>query len=672
MGKIKVLEKNVSDKIAAGEVVERPASVIKELLENAVDAGATTICVEIKGGGIKYMRVTDNGCGMAKDDVSLSVIRHATSKIQTEDDLTKISTLGFRGEALSSIAAVSRLEVYTKVREDNAGTHMAAYNGEILEISEAGCPDGTTVVVRELFSTVPARMKFLKKDFTEAGYIEDIVSRLALSHPEISVKFINNGKEIIFTPGDNLLSSAIYAVYGKDIKNAMIEANFSERGVCVSGMCGKAAAARNNRGMENFFVNGRYIKSALLSRATEEAYKNELMAGKFPACVLNIALSPEEVDINIHPTKLEAKFSDEKHVYHCVYWAVKNALYQSEFVPQAQEHKNIKPQFMRIEPTGKEENRTERTDKTLAPPINRPISENSGTLRETGGFVPAHMPNKMPPLSSAAFSDDLSAEKTRTNAQETPAPQKTNEFVRDKAENPAARQPSEFMLKTNAAAEPKPDIAPMKSSAAEPAPEQTPVTQADDTPVYKICGQVFATYIIVERDGKMLMVDQHAAHERLRYEKLLAQYQNRQITSQLLLFPEVMTLTAPEFAVFCEHHEDICNLGFLADEFGQKQIIVRGTPAEAGECDVKSTMLEIIRMFSEHRKNLGDDLAAKMLYRIACRGAVKANAVLNHAEMKKLLDDIFRLTGINTCPHGRPITVEFTKEFIEKQFKRIV
>ncbi|MBQ3181346.1 MAG: DNA mismatch repair endonuclease MutL, partial [Clostridia bacterium] len=339
MGKIQVLSKNVSDKIAAGEVVERPASVIKEFLENSVDAGATIITVEIKSGGIKYMRVTDNGCGMSYDDTKSCILRHATSKISTENDLNSIKTLGFRGEALSSIAAVSKLEIYTKTRDAETGTYMIAENGEIIDITEAGCPDGTTVLVRELFCTVPARMKFLKKDYTEAGYIEDIVARLALSHPEISVKLVNNGKEVIFTPGDNQLSSAIYAVYGKDIKDAMIDADYRENGVRVFGMCAKSSAARANRNMQNFFVNGRYIKSALLSHAVEEAYKNELMVKKFPACVLNVEISPEMVDINIHPTKLEAKFADEKAVYHAVYWAAKNALYKKAYVPKVDDVK---------------------------------------------------------------------------------------------------------------------------------------------------------------------------------------------------------------------------------------------------------------------------------------------------------------------------------------------
>lgn len=662
MGKIRVLEKNVSDKIAAGEVVERPASVIKELLENAVDAAANTVCVEIKGGGITYMRVTDNGIGMTEEDVSLSVVRHATSKIATEEDLTKISTLGFRGEALSSIAAVSRLEFYTKTKQSEVGIHMVAHNGEILELSEAGCPDGTTVVVRELFSTVPARMKFLKKDFTEAGYIEDIVSRLALSHPEISVKFINNGKELIFTPGDNLLSSAIYAVYGKDMKNAMVDAHFEERGVCVSGMCGKAVAARNNRGTENFFVNGRYIKSMLLSGATEEAYKNELMTGKFPACVLNIQLPPEEVDINIHPTKLEAKFSDEKHVYHCVYWAVKNALYRSEFVPKVQEHPNIKPKFVKTPPPNEESK----------------LPSNNETRFQTKQHAQQRSERAFASPQTAIFretDDDFSKPETKFSPPLFTYPAFEGKLSKETVQSKPAQTEAEHQLKTTNRAESTRMQTTTESVSARTdvdAAEQASVPQQDSMPAYRICGRVFATYIIVEKDGKMLMVDQHAAHERLRYEKLLAQYRAREITSQLLLCPEVLTLTATEFSTFMENQDAIRDLGFLAEEFGEKQIIVRGTPAEAGECDVKNAVLEVIEMLSGNRKNLGDDLAAKMLYSIACRGAVKANSILKHEEMKKLLDDVFRLTGINTCPHGRPITVEFTKEFIEKQFKRIV
>lgn len=635
MGKIQILSKNVSDKIAAGEVVERPASVIKEFLENSVDAGATIITVEIKGGGIKYMRVTDNGSGMSKEDAKTSILRHATSKIKNEEDLSRIGTLGFRGEALSSIAAVSKLEIYTKTRESEIGTYIAAKNGEILDVEDAGCPDGTTVLVRELFSTVPARMKFLKKDFTEAGYIEDIVARLALSHPEISIKLINNGKEVIFTPGDNKLSSAIFAVYGKDIKEAMIDADYTDGGVKVYGMCAKAQAARANRNMQNFFVNGRYIKSPLLSHAVEEAYKNELMVKKFPACVLNVEISPELVDINIHPTKLEAKFADEKAVYHAVYWAAKNALYKKAYVPKIDEAKISEKTYVRPTPeVVKETFRQAPELKKEAPKIDfskvAPVEVKPKIIKEQAKI---------------SFGENTYKSPVKNEEIKTELMPKT-EVIGEKS------LPKEETVK---------DI---KNESKE--------NEIKEKPVFKICGQVFSTYIIVEKDSKMFMVDQHAAHERLRYEKLLAQYKQRSIVTQILLMPEIISLTANEYAVFCENKETIEDLGYVCDIYGEREIIVREIPMEQEDGNVSETIFEIVEMLSHNHKNIDDDLASKMLYRIACRGAIKANKTLSEKEMQVLLEDIFSLENINTCPHGRPITIEFTKDFIEKQFKRIV
>lgn len=627
MGRIQVLSKNVSDKIAAGEVVERPASVIKELLENSVDAGATAITVEIKSGGIKYMRVTDNGIGMTSDDVRLSILRHATSKISKEEDLSKIQTLGFRGEALSSIAAVSKLEIYTKSKTSDTGTYMIAENGEIIDIYDAGCPDGTTVLVRELFCTVPARMKFLKKDYTEAGYIEDIVARLALSHPEISVKFINNGKEIIFTPGDNQLTSAVYAVYGKDVKDAMIDANYEENGVCVRGLCAKASAARANRNMENFFINGRYIKSALLAHAVEEAYKNELMVKKFPACVLNIAISPEMVDINIHPTKLEAKFADEKAVYHAVYWAVKNALYKKAYVPKVTDEKPLVKEFVR--------------------PAPQVVKEAFKSTPEVKRELPKIDFSKVTPV---VHKEPVKTEQEKIHFAESKIPETKPEI---KIEIPEIKEEPKVEIKEEPKVEKIPEI-------------------VKEVPVFKVCGQVLSTYIIVEKDEKMLMVDQHAAHERLRYEKLLKQYKERNIVTQVLLMPEIINLTANEFSVFTENEKAINELGYTVEPYGEREIIVREIPMEASDARIEETMFEILEMFSQNRKNVDEDLASKMLYRIACRGAIKANAALNFAEMERLVTDVLMLDNINTCPHGRPITIELTKDFIEKQFKRIV
>ena len=635
MGRIRVLDKAVSNMIAAGEVVERPASVVKELLENAMDAGAKHIVVEIKAGGISYIRVADDGYGMSREDAETCLVRHATSKIFTAEDLEGIETLGFRGEALASIAAVSRLEIYTRAQGEDLGTHLSADCGEEVELSDAGCPVGTTVIVRDLFCSTPARMKFLKKDFTEAGYIADILNRLALSHPDISFKFINNGKEALFTSGDGDLSACVYAVYGKEMKEAMRPVSFCEDEVAVSGLVASGLIARPNRNMQNFFINGRYVKSAMLAHAVEEAYKNEIMVGKFPACVLSLSVNPKMVDINVHPTKLEVKFADEKQMYHCVYWAVKNALTQETRIPEVQTppKTSVFPAVVE-KPKVAEPIRVEAKPAPKIPeetkPEMKPMKKPSFSMREpTAGVWP--IPELIPP--------------------ELP---KTEEKIAE----PITNEEAEIILFE----EKKETVQPERES------EET----KDEAPVYQICGQVFDTYIIVEKDGEMLLVDQHAAHERLRYEELLSQYRNRSIVSQTMLIPAVVNLSAQEMATYREYRETLDALGFETEEFGKQSVAIRMTPEELAERDLGELLLEILTMIANSRKNISEDLVSRMLYSIACKGAIKANHRLHEEEMKALLDAVFSLSGINTCPHGRPITISFTKTFIEKQFKRIV
>ncbi len=631
MGKIKLLDKTVSNMIAAGEVVERPASVIKELLENSIDAKAEHITVEIKNGGIKYIRVADDGVGMTKEDAQMSLLRHATSKISAAEDLDAILTLGFRGEALASIAAVSNMEIYTKSKDEKEGTLIKSTCGEITDTLDAGCPDGTTVIVRDLFINTPARMKFLKKDHTEAGYIADIITRLSLARPDISFKFINNDKEQIFTTGDGELINTIYSIYGRDIKNAMAEGNYSEFGISLSGYFGKSEAARPNRNLQNIFLNGRYIKSPLISHAVEEAYKQELMTGKFPSCVINIEIDPHCVDINVHPTKLEAKFSDEKAVYHVVYWAAKNALYQKKSIPVVGKNIPIAPQ-----PAVKQE--------TIAQKLFEGLSTQK---RNVLSFSESSRPVK----------------KEEPTVIKTVIPQTETKETTHVTQMVIPPTPAPSQAKIDIAIEPEQKTV---TVSAEEVKKPMPDTS------YKICGQVFDTYIIIEKDGKMMMVDQHAAHERLRFETLKESYKNRRIASQTLLTPAIVKLTPTEMAVFSENCEEINKLGFEAEEFGDNEIIVRGVPLELTDAQIKETIVEIISLHSAYRKNIDQQLVEKMLYSIACRGAVKANRRLYEAEMKKLLDSIFVLSEINTCPHGRPITIAFTKDFIEKQFKRIV
>ncbi len=658
MGKIQVLDKSVSNKIAAGEVVERPASVVKELLENALDAGATHITVEIKNGGITYIRVTDNGIGISGEDVPVALLRHATSKIANERDLEAIHTLGFRGEALSSIAAVSKFEIYTRTQTEETGTHLIAEGGEVVECSEAGCPAGTTVIVRDLFMNTPARMKFLKKNYTEAGYIADIVNRLALARSDVSFRLLSDGKESLFTAGDCDLLASIYAVYGKELKNTMCPASYAEGGVSVTGFCATAQGARANRSMQSFFVNGRYIKSPLLARAVEEAYKNELMGGKFPACVLLVTLPPSMVDINVHPTKLEAKFADEKAVYHCVYWAAKNALYQKETIfavtlsDEPEEIPTRKTTTPRENPPSKPSVRVQ--DVSPAKP-----AESSPFVWRGLGQKPAEAQvvsfRESEPLKRETETLKPQPAEEKKTVQTTVTPSVKAEVVTEKM---AAESPQ---------AEPKKaETEPEKP--AEPAREMPPKKEHN----YRICGQVFDTYIIVEKDEQMLLVDQHAAHERLRYEALLTQFEGKSVEAQMLLLPVTVRLTAVEDSQFAEHQETLCEMGFVAEPFGEKTVILRGAPEALEEDALRSLFLEVLSNLAEKRKDARSERAQRALYTIACKSAVKAGNRLSEQETKALLDAVFDLGPKNTCPHGRPITIAMTKGFIEKQFKRIV
>ncbi|MBR5236108.1 MAG: DNA mismatch repair endonuclease MutL [Clostridia bacterium] len=649
MGKIQVLDKSVSNQIAAGEVVERPASVVKELLENALDAGATNIVTEIKNGGITYIRVTDNGCGMSREDVPVAMLRHATSKIATANDLEAIHTLGFRGEALSSIGAVSKMEIYTRTATEETGTHLISENGEITECAEAGCPVGTTVVVRDLFMTTPARMKFLKKNYTEAGYISDIVNRLALARADVSFRLLVDGKETLFTAGDSDLLGCIFAVYGKDLKNTMRPAAYDEGGIAVSGFCATGAGARPNRSMQNFFVNGRYIKSSLMARAVEEAYKNEIMGGKFPACVLLLTLPSSMVDINVHPTKLEAKFADEKAVYHCVYWAAKNALYQKNEIPAVTlKAKNEKEEAIKVVPKQEVQKPQTIGQKPVMQEVARPYVTKEtpfvwqGLNREQKPQTPVAA-EKIEMTRREPLQIDMATETVPTK--EVPAPTIENEQV----------SPVQKIEESVVERETKPTEQVLKKEFS-----------------YRVCGQVFDTYIIVEKDNQMLLVDQHAAHERLRYEALLKQFEGKKVQSQMLLLPVTVRLTAAEEALFCEHQDMLFSMGFDAELFGDKTVIIRSVPEALDEAALQNLFVEVLGHLGDRRKDARGEKEQRALYTIACKSAVKAGNQLKDAEIKALLDGVFALDSINTCPHGRPITVAMTKGFIEKQFKRIV
>lgn len=610
MGKINLLDVEISNKIAAGEVVERPASVVKELVENSIDAGATRITVEIKNGGNTYIKVSDNGSGMEKDDATVAFLRHATSKISVAEDLDAIYTLGFRGEALSSIGAVSKINLYTKRAEDETGTHTICEGGDIVSAEDAGIPNGTTFIVQNIFYNVPARMKFLKKDATEAGYISDIMTRFILAHPEIAFTFISNGKPLLSSQGDGKLENCVYAVYGKDYATSMLLVDFRSEHISVKGLTGKGNTARPNRNYQSFFVNGRYIKSPLIMRAVEEAYKNQVMIGKFPVSVLNIEINPQMIDINVHPTKLEVKFSDENEVYRAVYNAVKEALYRIADIPEIK-----RPEIKR--------------EKSV-----------SNFLRDTISVVKEQIEIKPQPK------------------------------VEVKKELPKVSEPQFFERTFEKKEEPirvyKPVIEEVKKV------EEKPVEIKEEKNFeFKLVGQVFDTYIIIEQDDKMMIIDQHAAHERLKYEELKKEIENSKVYSQSMVVPVVVNLTSNERAVFLENKDFIASLGFDAEEFDEKSVIIRAVPTSQAE-DVENLFIEILSQLDEKRREVISDKRQRLLYTIACKAAIKANHRLSDSEQKELVKKVLELENINTCPHGRPIIVSMTQKELEKEFKRIL
>ncbi len=613
MGKIRVLDKFTAEKIAAGEVVERPSSVIKELVENSIDAGATTITVEIKNGGTTYMRVTDNGSGMEPDDAKTAFLRHATSKIRTDKDLEKISTLGFRGEALCSIAAVSRTELFTK-RAQSEGTHVLIEGGEILSSESAGCPDGTTIVVKNLFYNTPARMKFLKSDKTEGSYIMDVCQKQALSHPEVSIRFIRDGKDVLFTPGDNILKNAVHSIFGKDISSNVIEVNYEKDGVRVFGVAGKNNLSRPNRLMQIFFVNNRYVSNKTLYNALSEAYKNELMVSRFPICFLNIELDPSNVDVNVHPTKTEVKFANESSVYESVYWGVKNSLMAASSPRDAFENPNASYK--------------------LPFEIKAPTQINF-TVEKKSSFKP-YTPQTI----------------------KTAPPIRTENQIREDLADFGTLPPKKIEGIENAEALKKEFI---------PAPPKENTKEIYD---FKILGQLFSTYVLIEKGDDFILLDQHAAHERIRYEEIKSRGDKAQ--TQILLMPINVNLTPAEKETASKNGDFLLDMGFEVEDFGGTSAILRSLPADCPYEEGGALFVELLSIFMG--ENGGDALKKrdKAIYTVACKGAIKANKNYSLSELEALYKKASSLEGISTCPHGRPISIKFSKYQIEKMFGRIV
>ena len=701
MGIIHVLDTEVSNKIAAGEVVERPLSIVKELVENSIDAGATMITVEVRGGGKDYIRVTDNGCGMSAEDAAVCFLRHATSKIQTADDLDAIYTLGFRGEALSSIGAVARVKLYTKRREDESGICVTCEGGEIVSSDYAGAPNGTVMEVTDLFYNTPARLKFLKKPATEAGYISDIMARFIFAHPEISFKLIRDGKEAVFSSGDNKLINAVYAVYGKDYARNMLEVDYEFNGIHVTGAVGKGTLTRSNRNYETFFVNRRYIKSPLMIRALEEAYKNQIMISKFPTAVLNVDIDVSSVDINVHPTKLECKFSNEHDVYQAVYHAVKQTLYALPNVPEIERGEKKRDESaeetslfeaergvqrtleeiygagLRREPKPREnfKFKTEHreTPRSFETPSSREREEEKRYVRNEGERVTAMAPAETERPAAPVFERPKADSGAGEPKRETEKAKEVDTFAMLDYAMKRASGRNDGKLEVN---DPSGDDGASAVSAEDNNEGGSQTVSAPSENVFdggfRVIGQLFDTYILIEKDDRLLIIDQHAAHERLNYESLKAELEENGISSQMFIEPVIVNLSGEEFAVFSENSELFYRLGFDAEVYGINTVIIRSAPGEVSWSETEPLFTELLTQAADMKQELIAEEKQRLIYTIACKASIKANMRIDEAEMHDLAARVFALENINTCPHGRPIVISMSKKEIEKEFKRIV
>lgn len=644
MAQIKVLSQAVADKIAAGEVAERPSAVVKELVENSIDAGADRITVEIKKGGIAYISVEDNGKGIPYDEVEFAFLRHATSKLRDIDDLFEIQTMGFRGEALASICAVSDVTVITKEKGALDGAHVTVNHGTVSQKETVACNEGTVMIVENLFASVPARMKFLKKDSTEAGYVADVLSRIALSKPEIAFRYICDGKEQFSTSGDGNLKNTILNIYGIDHAKGVLEVDHTEQGVRVSGVVGKAELARGNRVRQTLFVNGRYIKNHVVSKIVEEAYRNVLMTGKFPFFVLNIQLAPSLVDVNVHPAKTEIKFANEKEIYDIVYHGVKNAIY-------------LRPEIPVKEPEQTTEKVVYETKASAAAPIAARKEPERIDRQTVSEFLRNTVPNSSGRQFNSPKTENVFESKREQFGEGTAKSGVTTFPVLEMEDIPQK-------IDTDV---PQSDEKPVKL----PVFEEGSLAVAE-TPL--VVGQVFGTYVIAQKGGKMFMIDQHAAHERKRFETLKKDYRERGVSGQMLLAPIVMDVDSREVEIVKENKETLENMGFDIEEFGRNSVIIRQTPFISDEENIKDLAVEVISILSDGRPSGLLSFEERLLDTISCKYAIKANKKLSSLEMESIIRDVEELenSGITTCPHGRPIKIEFTKREIEKMFKRIV
>jgi len=635
MPKILQLSPHVANLIAAGEVVERPASVVKELLENAVDAGASQVTVEIRDGGMTFLRVTDNGCGMSPEDARTAFLRHATSKLRTADDLAAIATMGFRGEALAAIASVSRIDLLTKTPGSISGTSLSLEAGNITEESEAGCPDGTTIIVRDLFFNTPARMKFMKSDTVEGGRVSAAVQLQALAHPEVAFRFIRDGKEVLSTPGSGQLEAAVYCVYGREC-GKMVKVESRWEGYSLTGYVSKPTDARPSRNLQTFFVNDRPVKSRILIAALEEAYRNQIMVGKFPACVLHLHLPASVVDVNVHPAKTEVKFLNEKAVFDCVHYGVLGALNKTPDRPQVQ----FKP--APVAPA-----------KPAVQTQKAPKQENffrTMTADEYKTFSAAVKDAPKPsPLAAAATA--AAVERT------VQKPVKEQVILPKITPAPLPKLPE---IK-----KPEPVVIP---APVEEEPEQAVIETMPAEIPWRFVGELYNSYIIVEQGEDAYLIDKHAAHERILFEKLKANQEA--ISSQSLLSPVACRLSAEEASILLANKALLEELGFEAEEFGENTLLLRQIPMDLGVEQAQETLEQMAADLLNGRREKRDSVRDEVLHTVACKAAIKAGWQTSEKELKALAAQVMARDDLKHCPHGRPICITLSKKQLEKQFKR--
>lgn len=646
MPEINILPKEVYQLISAGEVVERPSSVVKEMIENSVDAGAESITVEIRNGGSTYIRITDDGCGIARDQVKKVFISHATSKIKIQDDLDAIGTLGFRGEAMASISAVARVELLTRTAEEEIGTRYEIAGGEEIDLSDAGCPLGTTIVVRDIFFNTPARMKFLKKDVVEGNAVAGIVDRMAISHPEISFRFIRDGKQTLITSGNGDLKSTIYSVFGREFSSSLIDVDYSVNNMRVTGVVTKPSASRKSRAMQFFFINSRLVKSQTAMAALEQAYKNSIMVGRFPGCVLNIQCDTSFVDVNVHPAKIEVRFANERPVFELVYYGVKSAIEMGDTTKEVVFDKKPVQQTQ----TGKLDFYQKDEDRPRQLEFKQKINPNDFWNVINSVDVKTTIPKEEQPVEQTTVSvKSVVIAESKTDGETVSAPVKDNLY---NSEVDAPTTPKIFTTENNVS--------------------QDNSGKTDETefeiPDFKLIGEAFKTYIIIEIDGSIYFIDKHAAHERMNYEKLK---ESTTIASQLLLTPVTVHLSKDEYTAVCENLDLYAKCGFRVEDFGSSTVLVRECPSILDDEDIEDLIVETAGKLLEGKTDITPEQMDWIFHSTSCRAAVKAGDYTSAYEQELFVKKLLAMPNIRYCPHGRPVMIKMSKYDIEKQFGRL-